>query len=352
MNRFRKKLSCFILMAVFIFATLSMSACSTNTQEHIPPQQTASAVQIGMSFDSFVIERWTRDKEVFVSTAAKLGADVNVQNANGDLDTQKEQIRYFIKKGVDAIVIIAVDSDGLSDVVEEAEHSGIKVIAYDRMINNAEIDLYISFDNTRVGVLMAQALMGATGNKGRYLMLCGPTTDDNVKKVVNGFNKTISNNDITVIDSMNANNWKAELAYDYLEKNIDKLSGIDGIMCGNDNMATQAVKFLAEHGLAGSVPVVGQDADLEACQRIVEGTQTMTVYKPVEQLATKAAECAVSMANGINITKDCELVPNGEYTCPFISLEPVAVDKNNMNEVIINGGFHLEKEVYLNVKHN
>lgn len=350
MNFKRPVLSLFLLLIISIM--LSLSACSANIEKKAPPKETASVIQIGMSFDSFVIERWTRDKEVFVSTAAKLGADVNVQNANGDLETQKKQIRYFIKKRVDAIVIIAVDSDNLFDVVDEAKDSGIKVIAYDRMINNANIDLYISFDNERVGVLMAQALIKSSGFNGRYLMLCGPTTDDNVKKVVHGFNVTIADKGIAIADSMNAESWKAELAYDYLDLKPEIINDIDGIMCGNDNMATQAVKFLSEHGMAGKVPVVGQDADLEACQRIVEGTQAMTVYKPVEQLASKAAEYAVFLANGKEISSNCEFIPNGEYKCPYVSLEPVAVNRSNMDEIIINGGFHLKEEVYLNVKQN
>ena len=113
-------------------------------------------IQIGLSFDSFVIERWMRDRDVFVSTAQSLGAQVNVQIANGDVEEQISQIEYFISKDMDVIVIIAIDGDALTDVVRKAKEEGIRVISYDRLIPNAGTDLYISFDNYRVGVLMGE----------------------------------------------------------------------------------------------------------------------------------------------------------------------------------------------------
>ena len=336
------------------------SACGNSTMEtESIDEVTEAKVEIGFSFDSFVLERWTKDRDIFVSTAVEQGAGVNVQNANGNLATQIEQIKYFIKKKVDVIVIVAVDSNGLSSVVNEARQNGIKVIAYDRLIHDANIDLYISFDNEKVGKLMAEALCEATGNAGKYIMLCGPTTDDNVAKVVSGFNEVTDKTGVNITASMNADNWRAEEVYEYLEQHPDVITDIDGIMCGNDNLATQAVRYLAERGLAGSIPVVGQDADLDACQRIVEGTQLMTVYKPVEQLAVTAARYAVALAEDNNyemenITQNQENVHLGKLqynniSQKYITVEPYSVNKENMDQIIIEGGFHLAEEVYLNV---
>ena len=338
------------MIVLCILLIVMISGCNNEEPEVVDNTNKSEKIQIGMSFDSFVIERWTRDKEIFVSSASAMGAEVNVQNANGELETQKEQIRYLIKKGMDVIVIIAVDSDGLTDVVNEARDADIKVIAYDRLINNAKIDLYISFDNRKVGVLMASALKEATGNEGRYIMLSGPTTDNNVTLIEQGFADVIKDTGIEVAGAMNADNWKPEYVYEYLEQHKDIVKDIDGIMCGNDSLATQTIRFLAENGLAGKIPVVGQDADLEACQHIVEGTQLMTVYKPVEQLAAKAAECAVQLGNNNTPILDTGvIISNGIYSCPYISLEPVAVDNSNIDETIIADGFHLKDEVYLNV---
>lgn len=353
-NRFFRTIA-----SLFIVCLLLAGCSKDNQSDDISDSVADDAVSIGFSFDSFVLERWIKDRDIFVSTAAELGAQVNVQNANGELESQIEQIRYFIKKKVDIIVIVAVDSAGLSDVVREAKENDIKVIAYDRLIYNADIDLYISFDNDKVGRLMAQKLAEKTGNQGNYIMLCGPTTDDNVERVNNGFKEAIADTDIKIIDSMNAVNWRAEQAYEYLWKNKEILEEVDGIMCGNDSIATQAVKFLSERQLTGEIFVVGQDADLDACQRIVEGTQLMTVYKPVWQLAANTARYAVALArndvyetskivqnvNGVTQTT----INNGNYACKYISIEPYAVEASNMDSVIIEGGFHLKEDVYLNV---
>ena len=125
----------------------------------------------------------------------------------------------------------------------------------------------------------------------------------------------------------------------------------DAIMCGNDSIATKVVHALSEKRLAGKMTVVGQDADLEACQRIVEGTQVMTVYKPVEKLAQLAAEYAIRLAEGEDITQDDNIVllDDGTYQVPYVGLEPVSVDRGNINEVIIGSGYHLKEDVYLNV---
>ena len=330
---------------------LALTGCSSaDNNDAAMDTQEEEKIQIGMSFDSFVIERWQRDRDVFVSTAKELGAEVNVQNANGDLEEQKKQIDYFIQKGMDVIVIICIDSDGLKESVEKAKEAGIKVIAYDRLITDSDIDLYITFDNTMVGSMMAEALIdnGITG--GSVLMLGGSPTDSNVPLVEAGFTEVMNKNHVRILDSIHTVGWRAEIAADYIHENIDVVTEADAIMCGNDNIASRVVPALAEKRLAGKILVVGQDADLEACQRIVEGTQVMTVYKPVEKLAQRAAECAVALAKGEEISgEDVTTMENGEYMVPYVGLEPVSVTEKNINEVIINSGFHLKEDVYLNV---
>ncbi len=307
-------------------------------------------IQIGLCFDSFVIERWQRDRDVFVSTAKELGAEVNVQNANGDPDQQKEQIDYFVKMKVDAVVIISIDPEVIKDSVKKAKEEGILVVAYDRPISNSGADLYISFDNEKVGEMMAQAMVNNGLKNGSVLMLCGPHTDNNVPMVENGFRNVMEQNGNEILDVMYADGWKAELAGDYIYDNIQLVEKADAIMCGNDDLASRAVYALAEKRLAGKKMVVGQDADLEACQRIVEGTQLMTVYKPIEKLAGKAAESVVEICNGETLNEEevCEY-DDGEYMVPYLKIEPASVTADNIDEVIIGSGFHLKEEVYLNV---
>lgn len=307
-------------------------------------------IQIGMSFDSFVIERWLRDRDVFVSTAKELGAEVNVQNANGDIEEQKKHMDYFIEKGVDAIVIVCIDSYGLRDQVKKAQDAGIKVVAYDRLITEADVDLYISFDNSMVGDMMGKALV-ENGVKGsNVLMLGGSPTDSNVPLVEEAFKKVMKQNNNTVLYSFHADNWEAELAAQYVYENVNVVARADAIMCGNDNLASLVVRALAEKRLAGDIMVVGQDADLEACQRIVEGTQLMTVYKPVEKLAQRAAECTVQLILEDKVTgDDVEILTDGQFNIPYVAIQPISVTDANMDEVIIDSGFHLKEDVYLNV---
>lgn len=338
-------------LLIFILILCIITGCgSKRGNEQLKPAEDKEKIEIGMSFDSFVIERWQRDRDVFVSTAKELGATVNVQNANGDVDKQIEQIEYFVKKGVDVIVIVCIDSDSLKDVVDKAKDAGIKIIAYDRLVTNSNADLYITFDNEMVGNLMGEALAENNPEGKRVLMLGGSPLDNNVPLVETGFEAVCNRKNMTIVDSMHCDGWRAEFAAEYIYNNPDIVSDIDAIMCGNDNLAGQVIRALAEKRMAGEIEVVGQDADLEACQRIVEGTQTMTVYKPVEKLAKRAAECAIDLANGETLEgDDVTSISDGKNVIPYIGLKPTPVTKDNMNEVIIGSGFHLKEEVYLNV---
>lgn len=311
-------------------------------------QEAENTIEIGMTFDSFVIERWQRDRDVFVSAAQELGAEVNVQNANGDLQEQISQIEYFIQKNVDAIVVVAIDSNGLSGAVEEARRAGIPVVAYDRLICDADVDLYISFDNEEVGRLMGEHMREHLGEGGNVLQVCGPMADNNVPLVMGGFSEALEDSGLTVVGTEHAEGWLAETGFLATAEYLGTGEVPDGIMCGNDSIAGQAIRALSEQRLAGSVCVVGQDADLDACQRIVEGTQCMTVYKPVEKLARRAAEMAVALARGEEVST-AERVDDGSYSVPYERLDPVAVTKDNMDEVIT-GKYHEESDIYLNIR--
>lgn len=309
---------------------------------------TEDRIQIGLSIDSLLIERWARERDLFVSKVQELGAEVNVQNANGEIEEQIKQIQYFIDKKMDVIVVIAIDDEAIADVIAKAKKEGIKIMAYDRLIRNANVDLYISVDNEKVGELMAQAIVDEIGTEGKIIQIKGSPTDYNVKMVQDGFERVINKTNIVVDWAVYSDNWVAENAFYTTEDYLSEYKIPDAIMCGNDNLAAQAIRSLLEHRLAGKVCVVGQDADLEACQRIVEGTQYMTVFKPVENLAKEAARIAVDMALSRPI--DCnETINDGTYEVAYKKLDPIAVTKKNMDEVIT-GKYHQKNEIYLNVK--
>ena len=334
---------------------------SVQEKDSAETEETASAgkeehkIQIGLTVDSFVIERWIRDRDVFVATARELGADVNVQDAGAYAEEQISQIEYFISKQVDVIVVIARDCGVLSDVVQKAQNAGIPVISYDRMINNANTDFYISFDNRKVGEIMAQALIDAIPQGGDIFMIQGSSSDNNVKMLKEGFDDTLEDTNLNVVYEANCDGWTAELAVGYVEEALEKYPHVKGIMCGNDDIASQVVQVLAENQLAGNVVVIGQDGDLAACQRIVEGTQYMTAFKSIEDLAREAAKYAVEIGSGREASElegVTEKVNDGTYDIPSKVLDPIAVTRENIDEVIIDGGVHRRDEVYLNAEYN
>ena len=339
------------LFAAAISAFLLCGCKSTAEPEEPEPEMEAGRLQIGLSFDSFVIERWIRERDVFVSTAMELGADVNVQNANGDANEQIEQIEYFIQKGMDVIAVAAADCDALSDVMKRAKDAGIKTISYDRLVNNADCDLYISFNNEEVGRLMARSLIENVPEGGKIFMIQGSPTDGNVYTVRKGFDEELKGSGIRVVYEAYCDGWIAEYAFDDVKEGLEKNRDIQGIMCGNDDLATQAFRALSEAQLAGKVVLTGQDGDLMACQRIVEGTQQMTAFKSVEEEARLAAHYAVTLGKGEDLSDVTETIHDGTYYIPYKELTPIAVTKENMDEVIIQGGFHAKEDVYLNVRH-
>ncbi len=349
-------------MLVLCVGMVFLAGCgSVQEKDSAETEETASAgkeehkIQIGLTVDSFVIERWIRDRDVFVATARELGADVNVQDAGADAEEQISQIEYFISKQVDVIVVIARDCGVLSDVVQKAQNAGIPVISYDRMINNANTDFYISFDNRKVGEIMAQALIDAIPQGGDIFMIQGSSSDNNVKMLKEGFDDTLEDTNLNVVYEANCDGWTAELAVGYVEEALEKYPHVKGIMCGNDDIASQVVQVLAENQLAGNVVVIGQDGDLAACQRIVEGTQYMTAFKSIEDLAREAAKYAVEIGSGREASElegVTEKVNDGTYDIPSKVLDPIAVTRENIDEVIIDGGFHRRDEVYLNTEYN
>lgn len=357
----RKRKSHIILGSMLLTAVLLLSACSgfetADVQETSGTAENKSTeIQIGITFDTFVLERWTRDRDVFVDTARKMGASVDVQTANGDVEKQKEQIRKFIEDNMDAIVIVATDCYALKEQVREARNKGIQVISYDRLIQGEQSDLYITVDNTRVGTLMAQHIKEKLPDGGNIVMICGPEADSNSRDVTEGFEEEIGDGPWKVVYKSNVISWAPENGMQAVKEAFDGTEEeIDAIMCGNDGLAGYVIQSLSERQLAGEVVVVGQDADLEACQRIVEGTQSMTVFKPINDLAKEAAECTVKLAQGRQLVGDVLEKEDSRKTeegqeVPYFGLEPTAVTMDNIDRIIVDSGFHSKEEVYLNVE--
>lgn len=317
-------------------------------QEQKKDREEFDRIRIGLSVDSRVLERWERDIGTFVEEAERMGAEVETVDANADAEEQIRQIETFTEEKKDVIVIIAADCERLKEPLKEAKEKGIKVVCYDRLVNDVDADLYISFDNEEVGRLMGKTMEKQVPDGGKIMMICGPESDNNAIVIEEAFLKEIEGSGLEVVQINYAESWMPEIAFRSVEEAFEGIHQIDGVMCGNDALAVRAIQALAERQLAGKVCVVGQDADIEACQKIVEGVQTMTVYKAVEELARQAAEYSVMLAQDISLTAVTEEMKNGSYTIRKKELEPVAVTKENIDQIIVESGFHSRKEVYLN----
>jgi len=308
---------------------------------------------IGLSMDTLEVERWLHDRDMFVARAKELGADVLVVSANGNDTRQIRDCEALISNGVDALVIIPHDGAAMAKGVDLAHEAGIPVLAYDRLILNSDLDLYITFDNVRVGELQASYLVDQLkGRKARIVRLLGSKTDNNAFLFKQGqdniLGPAIARGDIEIVHEDWCDGWRPENAKKAVNAAITKAGrNIDAILCSADILAGGAIQVLLEEGLAGKVLVTGQDADLTACQRIVEGTQSMSIYKPIKNLASTAAELAVKMAQRKVIVAKQEL-NNGKVDVPSIFLSVHVVDKDNLESLVIADGFHTHDEVYKN----
>ncbi len=349
-----KKNSVRLLVTVLVCITslFMMVGCTKQETTASKDSSQKKTVKIGLSMDDLRLERWQHDRDMFVAKAKELGAEVVVQSANGDDQTQFSQCENLISQGVDILVIIPHNGDVLAPIIEQAHKAGIKVLSYDRLITKSNVDYYISFDNVKVGELQAKAITDMVP-KGKYFLMGGSPVDNNAKLFregqMNVLKPFIDKGDIQIVGDQWVKDWLPEEALKIMENALTANNNkIDAVVASNDSTAGGAVQALGAQNLAGKVPISGQDAELASCQRIVEGTQTMTVYKPIKLLAPSAAEIAVKIVKGDQIKTD-GVVNNGSKEVPSILLTPIAVDAKNMADTVIKDGYNKLEDVYKNV---
>jgi D-xylose transport system substrate-binding protein len=306
-------------------------------------------VRIGFSMDTLKEERWQRDKALVEQRARELGATLDVQVANGDDAVQTRQADNMLTKGVDVLIVAPHNGEIAASIVEAAHRRGVPVIAYDRLIRNSDVDLYISHQVVRIGEMQAEYAL-KNKPKGNYVLIGGSPTDYNAILLHNGqmnvLKPAIDRGDIKVVTDQYAREWKAEEALRITEDALTKSGNrIDAIVASNDGTAGGAVSALEAAGLAGKVLVTGQDAQKDAVQRVVKGTQTMTIYKPINPLAFGAVEAAIKLARKEPLSTS-ETINNGKKDVPAILLAPIVVDKANVDDTIIKDGYHSRADVY------
>jgi D-xylose transport system substrate-binding protein len=345
-------------------AALCAGACANNTTQNGTPGTTTAGgyqhktkkagepIYIGFSMDTLKEERWQRDKALVEAHAKEVGATIDVQVANGDDSVQTKQCDNMLTKGVDVLIVAPHNGDIAASIVEKAHAAGVPVISYDRLIKNSAPDLYVSHQVERMGEMQADYALKHVP-KGNYVLIGGAPTDNNAlllrKGQMNILKPAIDRGDVKVISDQFAKDWKAEEAQRITEDSLTKTKNdIQAVVASNDGTAGGAISALDVAGLTGKVLVTGQDAQLDAIQRIAKGTQTMTIYKPIKPLADSAVDNAVKLAHGDAINAP-DKVNNGKIDVPSILQEPQAVDKDNLMTTVIKDGYHKMEDVYKDV---
>ena len=358
----------FALVMVVVMIAASLSACTTPTATATTAP--AEKVKIGLSFSDFATERWKPESELLKKLLEEKGYEVLIQEANHDVKLQNDQIDNMVAQGVKGLIIIAEDGAAAATSVDKAAAAGVKVIAYDRLIKTKSIAAYLSFDNVEVGrqealgVMTALGLPGSTtwtkDNPAKVVMSGGSPTDNNAVLVRQGqmeiVQPYIDAGVVKIVADQWVNNWDANEALKMMENILTAQNNkIDAVVASNDGTALGELQALKAQGLAGIVPISGQDATADGCNSIVKGEQTVTVYKDIRLLAPKAVDMMDTLLKGgtISDVKTFSLkVLTGEDLAgdiPCVFLPVVQVTKDNVYEQIVKSGFQSYDDVYRDI---
>ncbi|HSE34085.1 MAG TPA: substrate-binding domain-containing protein [Pyrinomonadaceae bacterium] len=341
----RRSMSAVLLL---IFSILLGACVSTNQ----PTNSTAARkkkgpnepVVIGFSMDTLKEERWQRDKDLVEKRAKELGMQVFVQVANGDDNLQIKQAENLLTQNVDVLIVAPHNAEVAASIVEAAHRQGVPVISYDRLIKNSDVDLYISHQVIKIGEMQAKYLLDHVNKKpANFVIVGGSPTDNNALLLHQGqmniLKPAVDRGDVKIVADQYAKEWQASAALNIVENALTQANNqVDAVVASNDGTARGAVQALEGQNLAGRVLVSGQDADLASLKLILEGKQTMTIYKSIQPLADGAVDAAIKLARGEQVTTTDSL-DNGFKKVPAILLEPVAVDRSNMVSTIVKDGY-------------
>lgn len=335
-----------------LFLLLGSSEILFGCHNRTAQTENKGKIRIGFCMDSLQLERWQRDRDLFARRANELGVEVLVQSADGNDAVQVRQAENLLTQGVNVLVVVPHNGEIAASIVESAKRQKIPVLSYDRIIRSSDVDFYVSFDNVKVGELQAKYLL-KRAPKGNYVLIGGSPTDNNARLFregqMNVLNPAVARGDVKIVSDQWAKDWLPSEALKHTENALTQAQNkVVAVVASNDSTAGGAVQALEEQKLSGKVLVSGQDADLAACQRIVAGTQSMTVYKPIAPLAIRAADIAVALAKHQPVQSNAK-VNNGFKDVPAFLLEPVAVDKGNLPQTVIQDGFLKMEDVYRNL---
>jgi D-xylose transport system substrate-binding protein len=287
--------------------------------------------------------RWeSADRPALTAAFEEAGVEFDIQNAEGDAERMTQIADSMIGDGVTVLAIVNLDSESGAAIQEKAASQGVATIDYDRLTLGGTAEYYVSFDNTVVGELQGQGLADCLGDKDANIVyLNGSPTDNNATLFAEGAHSVLDEIDsYTVVGEQAVPDWDNEEAATIFQQLYTAADGqVDGVLAANDGLGGAAISILEANGQDGKVPVTGQDATVEGLQNVLAGTQCMTVYKSATQEAEALAEVAIALANGEDAeTTGTTVDSSDDSEVPSILLEPQAITKDNVSDVIEDGG--------------
>jgi len=326
----------YLLFAILVLsALLLLSNCSRKAK-------------IGFLMDVSDTGRWLKDKELFIKNVEEMGGEVILKASEGDAEKQYQLAKEILAENINVLVIIPSDLNAAANIVKLAHQHEVPVVSYDRIIKNCMLDFYISFDNVQVGELQAKYL-STVCPKGKYAILGGAVTDNNSFLLrlgqLNILQPLMERGDIDVVFDQYVDFWSPVEGYRLMKECLAEHSQIDAVLAANDQLAEGALKAIQEANRQPIPEISGQDAEDEACRRIIAGTQAMTVYKPIEAIALKTAEIVMQMILEKRIPKTYLSVNNGKRQVPAILLPAMVVNKQTIDLTVVADGYFKEHNI-------
>ena len=304
-------------------------------------------MKIGFVLGTLQEERYQKDQKAFTDEAKKLGFEPVVVAADNNENIQTSKVENLLSMGVKALVIQAVNSDAAAALVKVAHDDKVPVVAYDRLINNAPVDFFITVDAFEIGKIQAEEAVKATKGKGNYVILMGQAGQSATNEITKGVTSVLDKYpDIKVVVKQTHEGWSPQLAMATTENALTQHKDkIDAILANNSGMAQGAVRALKAQGLTGKVFVAGSDADLANIKSLVAGEQQLEILKEIGPFAAAAAKIAYQLAKGEK-PKSNLTVKSGAHDVPTLQMPVYPVTKANLEERVFKTGFHTKKAVY------
>lgn len=338
--------------AALVFAALAvagLAACSNAADGTDVSKRDPATARIGLLLPDSVTARYeAADRPFFETRVAALCPDCTVLygNADGDAGKQQQQAESMLTQGVSVLVLAPADSRAASSIVAQARARKVSVISYDRLIDNGDVDYYVSFDNEKVGRLQAQALVDrlravkAPAEAG-ILMVNGSPTDNNASLFKKGAHSVLDGSGFRILAEYDTPAWDPAKAQDWVSGQITQFGDrIRGVYAANDATAGGAIAAFKAAGATPLPPVIGQDAELAGVQRILAGDQYMTVYKAIRPEADRAAELAIALTKGEHPPGDTSVKTSDGTAVASFLLDPVPVTVDEIESTVVADRFY------------